>query len=64
MPVSQNTIEEMCETGAITIACNWEAAWIIIFKLLNDLLDFCAAEKLSRVSKTGIVESVVPRVIV
>jgi hypothetical protein len=49
---------------AITIACNWEAVWIIIFKLLNDLLDFCAAEKLSRVSKTGIVESVVPRLTV
>jgi hypothetical protein len=37
------------------------AVQIVIFKLCNDLLDFCAAEKLCRVSKTGIVESESPR---
>lgn len=46
---------------AVTIACNWGAKWIVIFKLPNDLLDLCAAEKLGRVSKTGIVASAVPR---
>lgn len=42
---------------AVTIACDWGAKWIVIFKLPNDLLDLCAAEKLGRVSKTGIVAS-------
>ena len=37
---------------------DWEAKRIIIFKLPIDLLDLCAAEKMGRVSKTGIVESV------
>jgi DNA-binding FrmR family transcriptional regulator len=41
----------------------WEAVRIVIFKLFNDLLDFCAVEKLNRVSKTGKVESVSAQVI-
>ena len=46
------TIEEIDEASAMLLL----ATRIRIFNLLVDLLDFCAVEKTSRVSKAGIVD--------
>ncbi len=54
---------EMCEAGALLAFVSLKAEWIIISKLCFDLLDFSAAEKECRVSKTGIVASESARVL-